>query len=103
MIDREKVIKKLAVTIQSDSEEWDTVELPIEQAKDILTLLKEQENKRTTPHKKHTITWSRNEPFSAGELYETICKTLFDEGELFIERTYKHDKVDCVFYVTDGR
>lgn len=43
MIDRERVIKKLAVTIQSDSEEWDTVELPIEQAKEILALLKEQE------------------------------------------------------------
>lgn len=42
MIDRERVIKKLAVTIQSDSEEWDTVELPIEQAKEILALLKEQ-------------------------------------------------------------
>ena len=43
MADREKVIKKLSVMIQSDSEEWDTIELPIEQAKDILALLKEQE------------------------------------------------------------
>ena len=43
MTDREKVIKKLAVRIQRDSEGWNTVELPIEQAKDILALLKEQE------------------------------------------------------------
>lgn len=43
MTGREKVIKKLAVRIQSDSEEWNTIELPIEQAKDILALLKEQE------------------------------------------------------------
>lgn len=44
-MDREKVIKKLTVRIQSDSEKWDTIELPIEQAKDILALLKEQEAK----------------------------------------------------------
>ena len=44
--DMEKVIKKLAVRIQSDSEEWDMVELPIEQAKEILALLKKQEPKR---------------------------------------------------------
>lgn len=43
MPDREKVIKKLAVRIQSDSEEWNTIELPIEEANDILALLKEQE------------------------------------------------------------
>ena len=43
MTDKEKVIKKLTVRIQSDSEEWNTIELPIEQAKDILALLKEQE------------------------------------------------------------
>lgn len=43
MIDREKIAKELAVRIQSDSEEWNTIELPIEQAKDILVLLKEQE------------------------------------------------------------
>ena len=43
MPDREKTIKKLAVRIQSDSEESDMVELPIEQAKEILALLKEQQ------------------------------------------------------------
>ena len=47
MIDREKVIEGLAVRIQSDSEEWNTIELPIEQAKEILTLLKEREAKPT--------------------------------------------------------
>jgi len=43
LINREKVIKKLAVRIQSDSEEWNTIELPIEEANDILALLKEHE------------------------------------------------------------
>ena len=43
-MDREKVIKKLAVRIQSDSEGWNTIELPIEEAKDILAMLKEQQS-----------------------------------------------------------
>ena len=43
MANIDKVISKLTVRIQSDSEEWDTIELPIEQAEEILALLKEQE------------------------------------------------------------
>lgn len=52
-MDREKVIKYLAVRIQSDSEEWNTIELPVEQAKEILAILKEQETlgKRNEPIK----------------------------------------------------
>ena len=61
MADRERVIKKLAVTIQSDSEDWDTVELPIEQAKEILALLKEQEaveaRKRSSGKPKPWTSW----------------------------------------------
>ena len=43
MANIDKVISKLTVRIQSDSEKWDTIELPIEQAEEILALLKEQE------------------------------------------------------------
>ena len=66
-------------------------------------LLKEQEKKQITLHKKHVITWRRNDEFSMRKLYEAICETLLDEGELFIARTDDHEKVDFVFYVTEGR
>ena len=66
-------------------------------------LLKEQEKKQITLHKKHVITWGRNDEFSMRKLYETICETLLDEGELFIARTDDHEKVDFVFYVAEGR
>jgi hypothetical protein len=65
--------------------------------------LKEQKKKQITLHKKHVITWGRNDEFSMGKLYEAICETLLDEGELFIARTDDHEKVDFVFYVTKGR
>jgi hypothetical protein len=65
--------------------------------------LKEQEKKQITLHKKHVITWGRNDAFSMRKLYEAICETLLDEGELFIARTDDHEKVDFVFYVTEGR
>ena len=70
---------------------------------DALALLKEQEKKRITLHKKHVITWSRNDEFSMRKLYEAICETLLDEGELFIARTDNHEKVEFVFYVAEGR
>ena len=54
-------------------------------------------------HKKHVITWGRNDEFSMRKLYETICETLLDGGELFIARTDYHEKVDFVFYVAEGR
>ena len=41
--DIEKVIKRFAVRIASDSEEFDTVEIPTYEAKEILELLKEQQ------------------------------------------------------------
>ena len=53
--------------------------------------------------KKHIITWGRNDEFSMRKLYEAICETLLDEGELFVERTDDHEKVDFVFYATEGR
>lgn len=66
-------------------------------------LLKEQEKKQITLHKKHVITWGRNDEFNMRKLYEAICETLLDEGELFIARTDDHEKVDFVFYVAEGR
>lgn len=68
-----------------------------------IALLKEQEKKQIILHKKHTITWGRNDEFSMRKLYEAICETLIDEGELFVARADDHEKVDFVFYVTEGR
>lgn len=70
---------------------------------DALELLKEQEKKQITLHKKHVITWGRNDKFSMRNLYEAICETLLDEGELFVARTDDHEKVEFVFYVTEWR
>ena len=56
-----------------------------------------------TVHKKHVITWGRNDEFSMRKLYATICETLLDERELFIARTDDHEKVNFVFYVAEGR
>ena len=69
---------------------------------DALTLLKEQEKKQITLHKKHVITWGRSDEFGMRKLYEAICETLLDEGELIIARTDDHEKVDFVFYVAEG-
>lgn len=68
-----------------------------------IAILKEQEKKQITLHKKHVITWGRNDEFSMRKLYEAICETLLDEGELIIARTDDHEKVDFVFYVAEGR
>lgn len=73
------------------------------QKKGTCELLKEQEKKQITLHKKHVITWGRNDEFSIRKLYEAICETLLDEGELLVERTDDHEKVCFVFYVTEGR
>lgn len=73
-----------------------------QQRNDALALLKEQEKKQITLHKKHAITWGRNDTFSMRNLYEAICEELLDEGELFIARTDDHEKVEFVFYVTEG-
>lgn len=79
------------------------VNISIPTAETILELLKEQEKKRITLQKKHVITWSRSDEFSMRKLYEAICETLLDEGELFIARTDNHEKVEFVFYVEEGR
>ena len=70
---------------------------------DALALLKEQEKKQITLHKKHVITWKRDDVFNMRKLYEAVCETLLDEGELIIARTDDHEKVDFVFYVIEGR
>ena len=70
---------------------------------DAIILLKEQGKKQITLQKKHVITWDRNNEFSMRKLYEAICETLLDEGELFIARTDNHEKTEIVFYVAEGR
>ena len=70
---------------------------------DTLELLKEQEKKQIPLHKKHVITWKRDDVFNMRKLYEAVCETLLDEGELIIARTDDHEKVDFVFYVIEGR
>lgn len=57
-MDREKVIKAFRVRIISDSEEFDTVEIPVYEAVQILELLKEQE--AVEPEREHSgggTTW----------------------------------------------
>lgn len=71
--------------------------------RDALSLLKEQEKKQITLNKKHVITWRRNDEFSMRNLYEAICETLLNEGELFIARTDNDEKVKYVFYVAERR
>ena len=100
MPDREKVINAL----ENAEEISDGTLIMSDQFRDVLIeLLKEQEKKQITLHKKHVITWGRNEEFSMRRLYEAICETLLDEGELFIAQTDDHEKVDFVFYVAEGR
>ena len=67
---------------------------------DALALLKEQEKKEIKLHKKHVITWKRDDEFTTRKLYEAVCETLLDEGELVIVRIDDHEKVDFTFYVT---
>ena len=65
-----------------------------------LALLKEQEQKEIKLHKKHVITLKRDDEFTMRKLYEAVCETLLDEGELIIVRIDDHEKVDFTFYVT---
>lgn len=129
MPDREKVISEFEDFVKSFSKRNDTyykglfvsvLDLLKEQQDEIYALqvelasadelaegyaelLKEQEKKQITLQKKHVITWSRNDELSMKKLYEAICETLLDEGELFIERTDDNEKVELVFYVAEGR
>ena len=68
----------------------------------VCELLKEQEKKEIKLHKKHVITWKRDDEFTTKKLYEVVCETLMDEGELVIVRIDDHEKVDFTFYVTNG-
>lgn len=103
-MDREKVINQLETDYrEAEHRGWILVPVSRKVVKDTLALLKEQEKKHITLHKKHVVTWNRNDTFSMRNLYEAICEELLDEGELFISRTDDHEKVDFVFYVTEGR
>ena len=97
MPDREKVIDELIMLKRFiPSTMWEPIN-------DAIALLKEQGKKQITLHKKHIITWKRDDEFTMKKLYEAICETLLDEGELFIARTDNHEKVEFVFYVAEGR
>lgn len=85
MSDREKVINDL--------------QMQIEELEERLAIVLEGQ-KEIKLHKKHVITWKRDDKFTMKDLYEAICETLLDEGELFIARIYDHEKVDFTFYVT---
>jgi hypothetical protein len=106
MPDREKVIadieEQIAWIRDNDFHKFPGWGHAVLAMKDALAILKEQEKKQITLHKKHVITWRRNDEFSMRKLYEAICETLLDEGELFIARTDDHEKVDFVFYVAEG-
>ena len=70
------------------------------QKKGTCELMKEQEKKEIKLHKKHVITWKRDDEFTMRKLYEAVCEKLMDEGELVIVRMDDHEKVDFTFYVT---
>ena len=113
-MDREKVVKGLELCasgsecIGRDCPYWHNVlddvikgcDCTTELIRDALALLKEQEKKEIKLHKKHVITWKRDDEFTMRKLYEAVCETLMDEGELVIVRIDDHEKVDFTFYVT---
>jgi len=102
MIDRENVITSLEQVKDEINPVSGSRKARLRDAvDDAIALLKEQEKKRIALHKNHVITWRRNDEFSMGKLYEAICETLLDEGELFVARTDNHEKVDFVFYVAE--
>lgn len=103
-MDREKVIKGLCDAIgiihgHVPKRYWGYGE---QACRDAITMLKEQEKKQINLHKKHIITWKRDDEFTMRKLYEAVCETLMDEGELVIVRMDDHEKVDFTFYVTQG-
>ena len=85
MSDREKVINDL--------------QRQIEELEERLVIVLEGQ-KEIKLHKKHVITWKRDDEFTTRKLYEAVCETLMDEGELVIDRIDDHEKVDFTFYVT---
>ena len=110
MPDREKVINELrSIKTYLASQAIETTdsfarEGFIESQKDIddaIALLKEQEKKPIKVHKKHVISCKRNDVFTMRHVYEAVCQTLLEEGELIIGQTDDHEKVEFVFYVTE--
>ncbi len=112
MTDREKVIKGLEAHEKGcgyRSHNCDAMGCPYrygdescdiaEMCHDAIALLKEQGKKEIKLHKRHVITLERN-AFTMGDLYEAICETLMDEGELVILSNEGHEKVNFAFYVT---
>lgn len=94
-----------ALTLLKEQEDLGTeltnaVELIHKKNERIEKLLKDQEKKQITLHKKHVITLGRSDEFNMRKLYEAVCETLLDEGELVIVRIDDHEKVDFTFYVT---
>ena len=66
---------------------------------DALELLKEQQKKEIKLIKKHTFSLGRADEFSMRKLYEVICETLMDEGQLIISRTDDYEKVNFVWEI----
>ena len=96
MPDREKVIDELIMLKRFiPSTMWEPIN-------DAIALLKEQEKKQITIHKRHVITLRRNDIFSLRNLYESICETLMDEGSLIIVRKDDHEKVEFEWEIVDN-
>ena len=66
---------------------------------DAIELLKEQQKKEIKLIKKHTFSLGRADEFSMRKLYEVICETLMDEGQLIISRTDDYEKVNFVWEI----
>lgn len=75
MIDKEKVIKAFRTRIISDSEEWDTVEIPVDEAVQILELLKEQDPVK--PHYNARTNW-----YECGACHYSMTSGMHCKGEL---------------------
>ena len=107
-MDREKVIKGLEELEGFLFKEYTNIKAEeskiyydrFKSLSDALALLKEQKKKQITLHKRHVITWKRDDEFTMRKLYEAVCETLMDEGELVIVRIDDHEKVSFTFYVT---
>ena len=64
MPDREKVIKTLTDALTAkENYPWAKAEMSFEFIEMLLELLKEQDKEQITLHKKHVITWGRNDEF----------------------------------------
>lgn len=100
-MDKEKVAKAIELLDDFFNEYRAVYDISPHEAWEIIKdTLKEQEKKEIKLHKKHVITWKRDDEFTMRKLYEAVCETLIDEGELVIVRIDDHKKVDFTFYVT---